>query len=129
MIEEQVRRCLAEQVACPHCGRARRHKDATTIVVRTLFGTLHVESPRWHHWRCQPQPTRTFSPLAAALPERTTPELRYLESEFAGRMSYGLSARFLGETLPLGRPLHATAVRLHAEATAERLGERRWIAE
>jgi hypothetical protein len=121
VVDEQVRACLAQQMACPHCGRARRHKDATTIVLRTLFGTLHLPSPRWHHCVCQPQPSQTFSPLAATLPERTTPELRYLESKFAGLVSYGLSAQLLAETLPLGRPLHAATVRLHAQATAARL--------
>ena len=97
------------------------HKDAHTIVVRTLFGTLHLRSPRWHQCRCQLHTTRTFSPLAAALPERTTPELLYLESKFAGLVSYGLSAKWLAETLPLGRRLHASAVRLHTQATGERL--------
>jgi hypothetical protein len=80
VIAEQVSRCLINQVACPHCHQARRHKDATTIVLRTLFGTLHLRSPRWWHCSCQPQLTRTFSPLATMLPERTTPELIYLES-------------------------------------------------
>ena len=75
LIDEQVRTSLAEQVACPDCGRPRAHKDTRTIVTRTLFGTLHLRSPRWHQCPCQPQTTRTFSPLAAALPERTTPEL------------------------------------------------------
>jgi hypothetical protein len=121
VIDEQVRTCLAEQVACPECGGPRRHKDTDTIVVRTLFGTLQLRSPRWWHCRCQPQPTRTFSPLARLLTERTTPELLYLENKFAGLVSYGLSAKLLAETLPLGRPLHATAVRLHAQATADRL--------
>ena len=121
LIDEQVRISLAQQVACPSCGRARAHKDAHPIVVRTLFGTLHLRSPRWHQCPCQPQPTRTFSPLATALPERTTPELRYLESKFAGLVSYGLSANLLAETLPIGRPLYASAVRLHTQATGERL--------
>src|SRR5437660_693588 len=74
VVDEQVRTCLAEQMACPGCGRARAHKDAKTVVVRTLFGTVRLPSPRWYHCPCQPQPTRTFSPLAATLPERTTPE-------------------------------------------------------
>jgi hypothetical protein len=121
MVNEQVRTSLAQQVACPSCGRARAHKDAHPIVVRTLFGTLHLGSPRWHQCACQPQPTRTFSPLAAALPEHTTPELLYLESKFAGLVSYGLSAKLLAETLPIGRPLYASAVRLHTQATGERL--------
>jgi hypothetical protein len=55
------------------------------------------------------------------LPARTTPELLYLESKFSGLISYGQSASLLAETLPLGRPLHATAVRLHTQATAEKL--------
>ncbi len=121
LIDEQVRTSLVQQVACPSCARPRAHKDAHPIVVRTLFGTLHLRSPRWHQCPCQPQTTRTFSPLAAALPERTTPELLYLESKFAGLVSYGLSARLLTETLPIGRPLYASAVRLHAQATGERL--------
>ena len=38
LIDEQVRTSLAQQVARPSCGRARAHKDAHPIVVRTLFG-------------------------------------------------------------------------------------------
>src|SRR5438128_10154806 len=68
LIDEQVRTCLAEQVACPSCRRARAHKETKTIVVRTLFGTLHLRSPRWHQCPCQPQATRTFSPLPRRCP-------------------------------------------------------------
>jgi len=121
LIDEQVQSCLTEQIACPHCSRPRAYKDSKTIVMHTLFGTVRLASPRWRHCSRQPQPTHTFSPLAAALPERTTPELRYLESKFAGLVSYGQSAKLLAETLPLGRPLRASAVQLHALATAERL--------
>ena len=46
LIDEQVRTSLAEQVACPDCGRPRAHKDMKTIVTRTLFATLHLRSPR-----------------------------------------------------------------------------------
>ena len=65
VIAEQVHHYLDEQVACPVCGRPRRHKDATTIVVRTLFGTVHLCSPQWWHCSCRPHPNRTFGPLAA----------------------------------------------------------------
>jgi hypothetical protein len=36
-------------------------------------------------------------------------------------MSYGLSAKLLGELLPLGRRLHAGSIHRHAHKTAERL--------
>jgi hypothetical protein len=46
LIDEQVRTCRADRVACPDCGRPRAHKDTRTIVTRTLFGTQHLRSPR-----------------------------------------------------------------------------------
>ena len=91
-------------------------------MVRTLFGTLRLDSPRWWTCPCAPRPAvRTFSPLAAVLRERTTPELSYLQARFAGLVSYGLSADLLNEILPLGRALHATTVRRQVQATAQRL--------
>lgn len=79
-------------------------------VVCSLFGALRRASPRWWHCSCTPGETRTFSPVAGALPQRTTPELQYLEANFAGLASYGLSANCWPTSCPLGRPLHATAV-------------------
>src|SRR3989442_8841736 len=104
LVGEQIRAALAQLASCPQCGAVQQHKDARTIVVRTLFGTLRLPSPRWYRCPCQPAATRTFSPLAELLPERTTPELLYLEAKFAGLASYGLSAKLLAELLP-NRPL------------------------
>jgi hypothetical protein len=121
LVSAQVSAAVAAQDTCPDCARPYRHKDKHTIVVRSLFGTLRLDSPRWWHCPCQVHPTRTFSPLAALLSERTTPELSYLQARFAGLVSYGASASLLSELLPLGRPLHATALRLQVHATAQRL--------
>jgi hypothetical protein len=121
LTEVQVGEELGKKATCPDCGIARRHKDSRNIVVRTLFGKLKLPSPRWHHCKCTPRPRKTFSPLTDVLPERTTPELLYLESKFAGLISFGLSAKLLAELLPLGRALHATVVRQQSNAIAERL--------
>ena len=121
VVDAQVKDTLAAQAACPHCATPRRHKDIRAIVVRTLFGTLQLPSPRWWHCPCQPQPRQTFRPLAVLLPERITPELCYLQAKFAALASYRVAATLLAELLPLGRPLHAAAVRRHAQAVAERL--------
>jgi hypothetical protein len=119
VVNEQVRATLAAETACPGCGRTRRHKDAREIVVRSLFSTLNLVSPRWLHRPCSAQNTRTFSPLAELLPERSAPELVYLESKLAGLVSYGLSAKLLAEVLPLGRTLDATVVRRHVQGVAQ----------
>jgi hypothetical protein len=130
VVDEQVNAALAEQAACPRCDTPHRHKDVRAIVVRSLYGTLHLRSPRWWHCTCSPHDSRTFSPLAALVPERTTPKLSYLQAKFAGLASYDVSAQLLGETLPLGRRLHATTLRRQAQAVAQRLenelGDERW---
>ena len=54
LVETAGQRRDRQAVACPHCGRPRRHKDTRTIVVRTLFGTLRLASPRWWHCACRP---------------------------------------------------------------------------
>jgi hypothetical protein len=118
---QQASAAITKQVACPDCGRARRHKDTRTIVVRSLFGALRLASPCWWHCGCRDQPARTFQPLAGLLPERTTPELAYLQARFAALVSYGLTADLLGELLPLGRRLHPAVVRRQTQAVAQRL--------
>ena len=82
-MEQQATEYLQAQRRCPHCGNKRSHKGAHTITLRTLFGKLRLKNPRLYHCQCQPHPTRTFSPLAERLPERSTPELRYLETKWA----------------------------------------------
>jgi hypothetical protein len=100
-ITAQARAYIAQHHACSHCGTPRSSKDQRTIVFRTLFGTVRVSSPRFYTCRCQPQTTASWSPLAACLPERTTPELLYLEAKFAALMSYGLTVDLLADVLSL----------------------------
>ena len=106
---------------CGNCGRARGRKDTRHIVLRTLFGTLRLESPRYKACPCAAAGPSTVSPLAALLPERTTPELLLQEAKYAALTSYGAAATLLSESFPLGRALHATAVRQQVESTATRL--------
>src|SRR5258708_15312860 len=93
IVRAQVDSYLAKRAACYHCGRTHRLKGGHEIVVRSLFGTLRLGSPRFRHCSCQdggsPDGGKSFSPLAAALPERTLPERLYLESKWASLVSYG----------------------------------------
>ena len=115
---------------CGSCGRARARKDTRPIVLRTLFGTLRLESPRYKACPCAAGGSATVSPVAALLPERTTPELLLWEARYAALTSYGAAATLLSEAFPLGRTLQPTAVRQRVERTATRqedeLGEERF---
>jgi hypothetical protein len=72
----------------------------------------------------------SFSPLAALLPERTTPDLLYLETKWAVLMSYGLTVKLLQDVLPIDEPLEAVTIRNHVLTVAQRLedalGEEQW---
>jgi hypothetical protein len=131
MVAAQVAAFEAQQASCPGCGRARRRNGRHEIVYRTPFGKLRLDSPRFYACPCQQAaPRASLSPLAERLPERTAPELAYLESKFAALMSYGLTVDVLAELLPLGVELAKTSVRRQVYRVAERvegeLGEERF---
>jgi len=121
MVAEQTTAYLDAQHPCPACGTPRRCKGHHQLVYRTVFGKLTLPSPRWYACRCQTTERRSFSPLADLLPERTAPELLYLEAKFAALMSYGVTVDVLGEILPIGAQLNATTVQRHLLRVAERM--------
>ena len=67
LVEEQAKGGPGYPGGLPGVWAAPTDKDSRTIVVRSLFGTLRLASPRWWHCGCQPQASRTLSPLAAVL--------------------------------------------------------------
>lgn len=124
VVSAQTTAVVAERSRCARCGRSHRRKDTRTITVRTLFGTLHLDSPRFMACPCRADATQgsaTFSPLAVILAQRSSPELVYLQARFAAVMSFDLAGRLLGEVLPLGRVLHGSAVHDQVNAVAQRL--------
>jgi hypothetical protein len=94
VIQQQTAICLASYRECPDCGNPRTGNGYHDLSVRTVFGYLKVKSARLHHCGCRPHESKTFSPLADLLPERTTPELT-LPSECVS-----LSGRVLGNLHP-----------------------------
>ena len=121
VVEWQMQAYLGQQRHCPQCGHLRHSKGAHHTVFRTVFGALPVESPRLTHCACQAHDTHSFSPLAALLPEHTTPELLYLETKWAALTSYGMSVKLLQDVLPFDEPLQAVTIRNHVLTLAERL--------
>ena len=121
ILTRQIAAFLASRVPCPVCGRARGIKERKTIVFRTLFGKLELASPRLRRCPCQHRGPVSSSPLVELLPERTAPELWYLESKWASLVSYGLTARVLSDFLPVDTRLNATSVRRQTLRVARRI--------
>jgi len=140
MVTHQAADYVEEQRACSHCGKRRGNKGKHELVYRSLFGKLHILSPRLYTCTCQPQENRSFSPVAELLSERTAPEFLYLQAKWASLMSYGLTVDLLEEVLPLQASIstvidhtHAVAEQLEAELGVEQVMliegcEREWEA-
>jgi hypothetical protein len=120
VIEQQVDAYLDQERACPHCGKKRRLKQSEPAPFRTLFGLVEVRNPRWWQCRCRPHTTKTLRPLAALLPERTSPELLYLETKWASLAAYGVTTALLHEVLPMDQKHSAITVRNHTLRAARR---------
>jgi len=109
---------------CEICGDPLRRKGRGTIVARTLFGKMSVDSPRFYRCACSvigASSRASFSPLAELLPERTLPELQYLQVKWAASMSYGLTLEILRDVFPIGDALGKEGVRNNVARVARRL--------
>lgn len=91
LVAAQIDEWQAAHRACPACGTARGLKDCRPLVMRTAFGEQAVQAERLRRCLCGGDESAgaTVTPLAALLPERTTPELLYLETRWASLVSFG----------------------------------------
>jgi hypothetical protein len=119
MVAQQAASYSTAQQTCPACGAPRRCKGHHQIVVRSLFGTLRLNSPRFRRCACQPVESPSSSPLAECLAERTTPERRYLEAKWAALLPFGVTVDVLEEVLPL--QANRASIYRHTQQVAERL--------
>lgn len=121
MVTHQVSEYLAAVRRCPECGRARSLNGHHRIVLRTVFGKLALSSERLKRCSCEQANQCSFSPLAALFPERTAPELLYLQTKWASLMSYGMTVELLSEVLPVASDISVSSVQRQLHRVAERM--------
>lgn len=128
IIEQQVMIYIQQEKYCKTCGRSRHLKGYHKLTYRTLFGQLHLKSPRF--WNCEGcisgnGKNSSFSPLAKLLTERISPELSYLESKWVSLMSYGMTVQLLEEVFPLTKAVSSVFYHTHhiASRLEQELGE------
>ncbi|MGH7273851.1 MAG: ISKra4 family transposase, partial [Nitrospiria bacterium] len=119
VVQQQVETSMAQQQHCPHCRKKHTLKDYKPLTIRTVFGKFQLKSPRFYTCPCQAQKKHSFSPLASQLPERTTPELKYLQTKWASLVSYGLTVDLLEEVLPL--QVNTRTIRRQVQQVAEKM--------
>ena len=114
LVSNQAATWVSTQDYCHNCYTVLRRKDSRSIVVRTVFGKVTLNSPRFWSCDCEQTPEwqgRTISPLAQALPKRVTPELEYLQTRWAAHLPYAAATALLKEVLPLENSISASGTR------------------
>ncbi len=64
VVEQQTAQCVAAHRPCSDCGQPRSRNGHHDLALRTVFGKITIQSPRFVHCGCQPHQTKSFSPLA-----------------------------------------------------------------
>jgi len=123
MVEAQAREAIVQNSTCPQCQSRLRRNGTHRIHYRTPFGRLALGSPRFYRCRCQTPNRASISPLTMWLGAHTSPELQYLEAQFAALLPYGVSARLLGTVLPLEHATSITTWKRHVGAIGARLDQ------
>ena len=126
-VSAQTARWLAGRSKCPECGIELSRKDNGTIVCRTVFGKVRLNSPRFVECWCRTPYSRpfgfSFSPLAAVLRQRVTGKLEQLQVEWAAQQPYRSAVRLLGQILPLTDAISVSGTRNRVLAVGRALDE------
>jgi hypothetical protein len=130
MAGQQVIQDLKRKRVCRNCSQRYPSKDAGTHTVKTVLGAVEVPNPRGERCPCPSERPRTFRPTTAWLPgARTSPEMLYLETQWASLIPFEKVVDLLKEVLPVAEATNSQTVREHWHAVAERveqeLGEER----
>ncbi|KIE04359.1 hypothetical protein NF27_IK00050, partial [Candidatus Jidaibacter acanthamoeba] len=72
----------AEKI-CSCCNKKLSLKGYHPLVYRTLFGKISIKSPKFYQCSCKSNKQISFSPLSKILKERISPELNYLQTNYA----------------------------------------------
>ncbi|MBX3060260.1 MAG: hypothetical protein KF770_27700 [Anaerolineae bacterium] len=81
MVKQQIAEYIEQHSACRDCEQPHRRNGRHHITYRTLFGKMRLESPRFYTCPCRDREQQSFSPAAHLLPERSAPELCYLQTK------------------------------------------------
>ena len=112
LINAQAHGFVSASRHCLHCGAALSIKAKHTIRYQMVFGKMAIDSPQLRVCKCSRDMSRkSFSPLAAALPGRLSPELEYLQVKWAAHLLYAVTTALLKETLPVDQAISISGLR------------------
>ena len=114
---QQVTQYICENSVCKKCHNRLKLKGNTEIVYRTLFGKLALQNPRLYRCSCDiNKQQKSFSLLSSLYPERSSPELQYLQAKWSSLVSYGVASDIIEDILPMQANVSSTYYTTHKVA-------------
>jgi len=127
LMKIQAASWIDHERVCRCCQVPLLRKDSRNIVMRTVFGKVRLNSPRF--WACDCDQadqweSRTVSPLSRALTRRVTPELDYLQTRWAAYLPYKASTALLTQVLPEDECISASGSRNRIQSASRQIETR-----
>ena len=120
MVQQKLIDTQLAHYAQTHTPVGLRKKGSYPIRLKTLFGDVTVDSPRFYLPQNQEETgAKTFSLLNDILSQHVTPERLYLETKWASLIPYQKTADLLKEVLPIDQKLNATTIQHHLHAVVQ----------
>ena len=124
LVNAQAHGFVAASRHCLQCDATLSIKARHTIRYRTVFGKMTIDSPQLRVCKCsQNTCSKSFSPLAVALPGRVSPELEYLQVKWAAHLPYAVATALLKETLPVDQAISISGLRNCVWAVGQELDD------
>lgn len=120
IVHHQTDDFVQSKRTCEDCRKVCRKKGSYSILYRTLFGNIPIQSPRFYTCDCDHHKQKTFSPLKKLITEHTSPERLYLETKWAATIPFGKTVALLKDVLPISDKLNVTSVKNHLTKVTER---------
>ncbi len=121
LLQTIQQKMIAQQVAThlqAHQPVGLRKKGSYPLQLKTLFGNVTVDSPRYYLPPTATGP-KTYSPLQRLFPQHVTPERLYLETKWASLIPYQKTADLLHDVLPIAAKLTGTTIQQHLHTVVD----------
>lgn len=124
LVKAQTNAAVFALRVCPQCGATLSIKGKHTIQYRTVFGKVTIDSPQLRVCKCcRGTKGKSFSPLAAEVPARTSPELEYLQVKWAAHLPYAVATTLLKELLPVDQAISTSGLRNRVWAVGQEIDD------
>ena len=102
-------------------AQQRPLKDRRPRRLRSLFGVVEVQAPRFTPCRCSETRREILSPVAEIMPDRCTPEYERTLAEMGALLPYRRARTLLEDLFPLGEPPMVETIRQRTLQVGARL--------